>query len=93
MLLAKTFHEAPKGEEGGVLGGTWKMAASGAPFYAENSADAESERHKQLVDVKRSSRDDLFQFISMIIQAEIALDLTHAIEQNESLISLDATTS
>jgi hypothetical protein len=62
------------------MGGQWRMARTGGPIFAEASEDEEKLKSKQLIEIKKQSREDLFQFVSMIVQAEIALDLTHAVE-------------
>ena len=79
----------PKGEDGETMPGSWRIGAGGGVFYAESDAATEGQKHQQLVEIKTQARDELFQFVSMIIQAEITLDFTHVVDNTQTLVALD----
>ena len=65
----------------------WKLSRTGK-FIADFGSDANAENEKLRTELQKQSRDDLFQFLSLIIQAEISLDLSNATDQFETLIPL-----
>ena len=82
VILSRVFQE-------GDPNGHWKMGQIGA-FFADRDmmGDNKDDREKQISDIRSQSRDRLFDFIGIIIEAQVSVDLTQAVDKTETVIAL-----
>ena len=88
QLLSVTFSDNSRGPDGVSPPGGWRIGAGAGAGLVDSDDDSNGDQPNDQSGVTDKCKEELFEFMSMIVCEEISIDLRRVVDQSEPLIEL-----